>query len=104
MSSPDEREQLARLAALPDAAIDVADIPEAPDENWIGHTMSRTSADLIADLVRRHLAGTPLAIEHPNGGQRVIAEIYPTDRGFVFADIGWVDPLQSGHPFHVITG
>lgn len=33
--SSEEREQLARLAALPDDAIDTADIPEAPAENWI---------------------------------------------------------------------
>jgi uncharacterized protein (DUF4415 family) len=30
-----EREQLARLVALPDEAIDTADIPEAPAANWI---------------------------------------------------------------------
>jgi uncharacterized protein (DUF4415 family) len=30
-----ERAQLARLAALPDARIDTADIPEAPAQNWI---------------------------------------------------------------------
>ena len=29
-----ERDQLARLAALPDEEIDVQDIPEAPAENW----------------------------------------------------------------------
>jgi uncharacterized protein (DUF4415 family) len=30
-----EKDQLTRLAALPDAAIDTADIPEAPAENWV---------------------------------------------------------------------
>jgi uncharacterized protein (DUF4415 family) len=30
-----EIEQLAELAKLPDESIDVADIPEAPAENWI---------------------------------------------------------------------
>lgn len=32
--SPEEQEQLARLAALPDDRIDTADIPEIPPENW----------------------------------------------------------------------
>ena len=30
----EQREQLAKLAALPEDAIDTADIPEAPLENW----------------------------------------------------------------------
>jgi uncharacterized protein (DUF4415 family) len=38
MSSKDlssaERDQLARVAELPDDEIDVQDIPEAPAENW----------------------------------------------------------------------
>jgi uncharacterized protein (DUF4415 family) len=29
-----ERDQLTKLAALPDEEIDVQDIPEAPAENW----------------------------------------------------------------------
>ena len=33
--SPEQREQLARVAALPDDQIDTADIPEAPAENWV---------------------------------------------------------------------
>jgi len=33
--SPDELDQLAKLAALPDDQIDTGDIPEAPVENWI---------------------------------------------------------------------
>ena len=33
--SPEQLEQLAKLAALPDDQIDTADIPEAPAENWI---------------------------------------------------------------------
>ncbi len=32
--SPEELEQLAKLAALPDDRIDTIDIPEAPAENW----------------------------------------------------------------------
>jgi uncharacterized protein (DUF4415 family) len=32
--SDSERKRLARLAALPDSAIDTNDIPEAPAENW----------------------------------------------------------------------
>ena len=31
----EEREELAKLAAMPDEAIDTSDIPEAPAENWI---------------------------------------------------------------------
>lgn len=30
-----ERDQLSRLAALPDDQIDTVDIPEAPAENWV---------------------------------------------------------------------
>lgn len=33
--SNDDREELARLAALPDDRIDTTDIPEAPEENWV---------------------------------------------------------------------
>jgi uncharacterized protein (DUF4415 family) len=33
--SPEQLEQLAKLAAMPDERIDTADIPEAPAGNWI---------------------------------------------------------------------
>lgn len=33
--SQSERRQLAKLTALPEDAVDTADIPEAPAENWI---------------------------------------------------------------------
>jgi uncharacterized protein (DUF4415 family) len=33
--SREEREQLAKLAELPDEEIDTDDIPEAPEENWV---------------------------------------------------------------------
>ena len=33
--SPDQIEQLAKLAAMPDEEIDLEDIPEAPAENWL---------------------------------------------------------------------
>ena len=33
--SPDQLEQLARLAALSEDQIDTIDIPEAPAENWV---------------------------------------------------------------------
>jgi uncharacterized protein (DUF4415 family) len=33
--SPEQLEQLAKIAALPEDQIDAADIPEAPKENWI---------------------------------------------------------------------
>jgi hypothetical protein len=32
--SPEQIEQLAKIADLPDERIDTADIPEAPVENW----------------------------------------------------------------------
>jgi len=32
--SAEEREQLAKLAALPEDQIDTADIPEAPESSW----------------------------------------------------------------------
>ena len=32
--SPEERDQLARLAALPEDQIDTVDIPEAPEASW----------------------------------------------------------------------
>lgn len=32
--SPEERDQLAKLAALPEDQIDTADIPEAPEASW----------------------------------------------------------------------
>ncbi|SEC89399.1 Uncharacterized conserved protein, DUF4415 family [Rhizobiales bacterium GAS188] len=33
--SPEQLDQLAKLAAMPDDQIDTTDIPEAPAENWI---------------------------------------------------------------------
>ena len=33
--SPAELDRLADLAKLPDEAIDTADIPEAPAQNWV---------------------------------------------------------------------
>jgi len=63
-----------------------------------------TSAEVIAELVRRHVAGEHLAIDHPLGGRRYVAGIWQTQSGFVFADIGWGDSLYSGHPFHVVEG
>lgn len=32
--SPEERDQLAKLAALPEDQIDTTDIPEAPEASW----------------------------------------------------------------------
>lgn len=63
-----------------------------------------TSAEVIAELVRRHVAGEHLAIDHPLGGRRYVAGIWQTQSGFVFADIGWGDALYSGHPFHAVEG
>ncbi|MGH6644869.1 MAG: BrnA antitoxin family protein [Bradyrhizobium sp.] len=33
--SPEQLDQLAKVAALPDDKIDTTDIPEAPAENWV---------------------------------------------------------------------
>ena len=33
--SPEQLEQLAKVAAMPDDEIDIEDIPEAPVENWL---------------------------------------------------------------------
>ena len=62
-----------------------------------------TSAEIIAELVRKHVEGVALAIDHPLGRRRCLAELYQTDRGFVFADIGW-STNDSGHPFHAVEG
>ena len=45
-----------------------------------------TSAEVIAELVRRQRAGTEFWISHPIGSYRPMAEIAPTSTGFVFAD------------------
>jgi hypothetical protein len=38
--------------------------------------------------------------------RRIAAEVFGlADRpGLAFADAGWADPLQTGHPFHVLEG
>lgn len=33
--SPEQMDELAKLQAMPDAEIDIDDIPEAPAENWL---------------------------------------------------------------------
>ena len=37
-----------------------------------------------------------------NGGERIAAHLFIIDGGFVFADMGWNEPLYSGHPFHMV--
>ncbi|MEO5760586.1 MAG: BrnA antitoxin family protein [Mesorhizobium sp.] len=66
--SEDQRDQLAKLADLPDSEIDTSDIPEAPTENWIharrGHLYRplkqpvtiRLDADVLS-WFKEHVAG-----------------------------------------------
>jgi hypothetical protein len=47
--------------------------------------------------------GRPLVLDHPIGGERLVAAIWPDGDGIGFADIGW--PLNdSRHPFHQVPG
>lgn len=66
--SQEQRDQLAKLADLPDDQIDTLDIPEAPAENWVhahrGHLYQplkqpvtiRLDADVLA-WFKEHVAG-----------------------------------------------
>lgn len=66
--SQEQRDQLAKLADLPDDQIDTLDIPEAPAENWVhahrGHLYRplkqpvtiRLDADVLA-WFKEHVAG-----------------------------------------------
>ncbi|TIS52666.1 MAG: hypothetical protein E5W93_16710 [Mesorhizobium sp.] len=66
--SQDQRDQLAKLADLPDDQIDTLDIPEAPAENWVharrGHLYRplkqpvtiRLDADVLA-WFKEHVEG-----------------------------------------------
>jgi hypothetical protein len=50
--------------------------------------------------------GRPIVVLLPGGHCRIAVELFEVaDRhGLAFADIGWADPLQPGHPFHVLEG
>lgn len=58
--------------------------------------------DDIIDLIAAE--DTPVVIHVRDGITRVVAEIFPHADGIVFADIGFCDPLYSGHPFHLVEG
>ena len=58
--------------------------------------------DDIVDLIARE--DTPVMIHVRKNIDRVIAEIFPHKDGIVFADLGFCDPLNSGHPFHLVEG
>jgi hypothetical protein len=51
--------------------------------------------------------GRPLVLEHPHGGDRVIAACWPEQMegvdGFAWAGLGW-DTNDSSFPFHFIPG
>ena len=44
----------------------------------------------------------PLVVELDDVIQRPVAEIAKIEGTWIFADLGWDDPLNSGHPFHVL--
>lgn len=44
----------------------------------------------------------PLMVEHPVGGNRVIAELFEIPEGLVFFDVGW--PQASLNPIHFLPG
>ena len=48
--------------------------------------------------------GQMLIIEHPIGGRRHADHVFDIEDGIAFADSGWDDPMNAGHPFHIIQG
>jgi hypothetical protein len=46
--------------------------------------------------------GKQVTIETVHGGDRIAAHLFIVPGGFVFADMGWNEPLGSGHPFHIV--
>jgi uncharacterized protein (DUF4415 family) len=83
--SPEQRTQLAKIAAMPDAEIDTADIPEVPRENWVharrGHLYRplkqpvtiRLDADVLA-WFRDHAEGRGYQTEINRVLRRHVAE------------------------------
>lgn len=47
-----------------------------------------------------------LALSFPDGTTRPAAEVFAIEdgSGIAFANLGWTDPLFSGHPFHLVEG
>lgn len=56
------------------------------------------------DPLKLIVQGIPLQIELPRGNYRLIAELIEHPKGWLFADVGWCDPLCSWHPFHLVEG
>lgn len=48
--------------------------------------------------------GKALVIEIDQYNRRVIADLFQIDGHWVFVDIGWTDPLNTGHPYHMVDG
>lgn len=48
--------------------------------------------------------GKALVIEIDEDNRRVVAELFQIGGQWIFADIGWTDPLNTGHPFHMVKG
>lgn len=45
-------------------------------------------------------AGKRVIIETKHGGDRVAAHYFDTPDGFVYADLGWNEPLNTNHALH----
>lgn len=58
----------------------------------------------IEDLLKASRDGKPLAINHPDAGRRVMAEVFATPTGIAFVDAGWTDVWLSRSPFHLVEG
>lgn len=83
--SPEQLDQLTKLAALPDDEIDTADIPEAPAENWVHARRGelyrplkqpvtiRLDADVLA-WFKEHAAGTGYQTEINRVLRRYVAQ------------------------------
>lgn len=50
------------------------------------------------------IKGKPLSIEISFDNHRPLAELMKFEAGWVFADIGWAEPTNPSHPFHLIKG
>jgi hypothetical protein len=48
--------------------------------------------------------GKLVTVETENGGERIAAHLFIMPGGFIFADMGWNEPLNSSHPLHYMEG
>ncbi len=54
------------------------------------------------DLFEASKQGVPLVVETGEGGDRLVAEIFPHRAGAVFVDTGW--PTSTLNPIHALEG